>query len=116
MTPEFLSSISSPNSLLGKLMASDPNFGEAMELFSKSPTQALEKYRDRPEYVTALKEFSARIAERFEALADIEDEKKKRHMFQVSSSKVSTAGLPVHEQELVHKVMSDPNIQVQIKL
>ena len=109
MTSDFLERLEN-SPLLAKAFA-DPAFQKAASEMAKNPQQAMAKYsRERPDLVLALKEFAGLLGDQLSQMAKKEEEKKKKE------AQVIPEDLPEHEKDLLKKVYSSRDVQVNAAL
>jgi hypothetical protein len=93
-TPDFISRVTS-NELLSKAMQ-NPDFQNAVDLFSTNPTQALAQYGHRPEIMQPLREYMGLMGDHLESFSE-----KTKATSKVRQTNHVPNDLPAHEQELV---------------
>ena len=109
MTPELMAKIAA-NPLLRKGFT-DPRCQQAMSEMQTNPTEAMQKYGGNPEMRNFLQAFMKLMGEHFTALADKEDEEKKKQ--QEAQAMMQPALTPEQKkaQEVAQQAMADPEVR-----
>jgi hypothetical protein len=91
-------------------------FFAAMDLMGRDPKEAFEKFGHRKEFMDALREFMALLGDHFNALAETQDQARKREedAMAIRETVSIPSDLPDHEKDIIKNVMNDKEVQVNL--